>query len=328
MPRFEPGERTRVALASVLGGDRRTLNLIAGANASIEVADDPANEEVDVTIGVSGTGSLPLSGSAGTGKGWVYDAGLGAMVWTDLATQAELDAAVGLPRALTGAVSATRYVGGVASVAPTTGTFAAGDFVVALNGTVFVCVTAGSPGTWTRVVARSQLAQTAAGVISENYPPYVATSSNAPTSQVVFGYLLGLRAGDVVTGILLRSAVAAAGTAPTTARFGIANSAGVILALSGNINAAASWPVGGVLGALTAPYTVLADGGYFACFVVNGTWGTTQPTLNRTSGLAGSGAVGGNVTPSFSWAGQTDLPAVGNSLTMTSLANGQYIGFY
>jgi hypothetical protein len=90
MPRFEPGERTRVALASVLGGDRRTLNLIAGANASIEVADDPANEEVDVTIGVSGTGSLPLSGSAGTGKGWVYDAGLGAMVWTDLATQAEL----------------------------------------------------------------------------------------------------------------------------------------------------------------------------------------------------------------------------------------------
>jgi hypothetical protein len=32
-----------------------------------------------------------LSGSPGTGKGWVRD-GAGAMVWTDLATQAELDA--------------------------------------------------------------------------------------------------------------------------------------------------------------------------------------------------------------------------------------------
>lgn len=32
-----------------------------------------------------------LSGTAGTGKGWVRDSS-GAMVWTDLATQAELDA--------------------------------------------------------------------------------------------------------------------------------------------------------------------------------------------------------------------------------------------
>lgn len=49
---------------------------------------------------------------------------------------------------LTGAVGATRFVGGTAAVAPTTGTFAAGDFVVTLTGSVFVCTVAGSPGTW------------------------------------------------------------------------------------------------------------------------------------------------------------------------------------
>lgn len=49
---------------------------------------------------------------------------------------------------LTGAVSATRYVGGTATVAPTTGTFAVGDFVVSQNGSAWVCTVAGTPGTW------------------------------------------------------------------------------------------------------------------------------------------------------------------------------------
>jgi hypothetical protein len=49
---------------------------------------------------------------------------------------------------LTGAASATRFVGGTASVAPTTGTFAVGDFVVTQAGTVVICTVAGTPGTW------------------------------------------------------------------------------------------------------------------------------------------------------------------------------------
>lgn len=54
---------------------------------------------------------------------------------------------------LTGAVSAARFVGGTATIAPTTGTFAAGDFVVAQNGTAWACSVAGSPGTWVQVGA-------------------------------------------------------------------------------------------------------------------------------------------------------------------------------
>lgn len=56
---------------------------------------------------------------------------------------------------LTGAVSATRYVGGTATVAPTTGTFAVGDFVVSQNGKMWVCTSAGTPGTWVQVGAGS-----------------------------------------------------------------------------------------------------------------------------------------------------------------------------
>jgi hypothetical protein len=49
---------------------------------------------------------------------------------------------------LTGATAASRYVGGTASGAPVSGTFAVGDFVVDQTGKVWVCTTA--PGTWTQ----------------------------------------------------------------------------------------------------------------------------------------------------------------------------------
>ncbi len=57
----------------------------------------------------------------------------------------------GNPANLTGATAATRYVGGTASGAPTTGTFAVGDFVVAQDGKHWTCTVAGTPGTWVQV---------------------------------------------------------------------------------------------------------------------------------------------------------------------------------
>ena len=53
-------------------------------------------------------------------------------------------AATGLP----GATAASRYAGATASGAPTTGTFAVGDYVVDQTGKVYVCTVAGTPGTW------------------------------------------------------------------------------------------------------------------------------------------------------------------------------------
>ena len=52
--------------------------------------------------------------------------------------------ATGLP----GATAASRHAGATASGAPTTGTFAVGDFVVDQTGAMYVCTVAGTPGTW------------------------------------------------------------------------------------------------------------------------------------------------------------------------------------
>lgn len=52
---------------------------------------------------------------------------------------------------LTGATAPSRYVGATTSGAPTTGTFAVGDFVIDQSGAVWVCTTAGTPGTWTKI---------------------------------------------------------------------------------------------------------------------------------------------------------------------------------
>ncbi len=54
---------------------------------------------------------------------------------------------------LTGATAGTRLAGATASGAPTTGTWAIGDVVTAQNGAIWVCTTAGSPGTWTKVAS-------------------------------------------------------------------------------------------------------------------------------------------------------------------------------
>lgn len=57
----------------------------------------------------------------------------------------------GLPMGLTGATAPARFVGGTVSGAPVSGTFAKGDFIVDESGSVYVCTTAGTPGTWAQV---------------------------------------------------------------------------------------------------------------------------------------------------------------------------------
>ena len=50
---------------------------------------------------------------------------------------------------LTGATAGARLVGGTASGAPASGTFVVGDLSVDQTGGLWICTTAGSPGTWT-----------------------------------------------------------------------------------------------------------------------------------------------------------------------------------
>jgi hypothetical protein len=69
---------------------------------------------------------------------------------------------------LTGATSATRYVGGTANGAPTSGTFAVGDFIVDQTGTIWVCTTAGTPGTWTTTISSHLSLRSASATVGRN----------------------------------------------------------------------------------------------------------------------------------------------------------------
>ncbi len=100
---------------------------------------------------------------------------------------------------LTGATSASRYVGATTSGAPVSGTFATGDFIVARDGHVFVCTSGGTPGTW---------ADVAAGAGASFATPAIVLGSSAA-------------AGSASTVIRSNATIAAFdATSPTTQAFG------------------------------------------------------------------------------------------------------------
>jgi hypothetical protein len=69
---------------------------------------------------------------------------------------------------VTGATAVSRYAGATASGAPASGTFALGDFVIDQTGAIWVCVVAGTPGTWLASASAPPVALTDAATIAVN----------------------------------------------------------------------------------------------------------------------------------------------------------------
>jgi len=82
---------------------------------------------------------------------------------------------------LTGATTATRYVGGTVNSAPASGTFAKGDFVIDQSGTIWVCTTAGTPGTWTTTISSHISLRTASATIGRNETTIFSGSTASQT---------------------------------------------------------------------------------------------------------------------------------------------------
>lgn len=144
---------------------------------------------------------------------------------------------LGLPQALTGAVSATRYVGATASVAPTTGTFAIGDFVITQNGKIFICTVAGTPGTWVQVGGASTTLATdtlwdAKGDKVFGTGADTAAKVSAPASLSYREYYTGVGATGYEQ--KLRSVRASADGTPITANTTLANDAAMLWAVLAN----------------------------------------------------------------------------------------------
>jgi hypothetical protein len=109
-----------------------------------------ANTVVGAPVtGVSAT--APIIATGGTTPTVSWDSSY-ALTQTAVVTGTALK-----PSGLTGATAATRFVGGTASSAPTTGTWSVGDFVVTQNAKIFVCTVAGTApaAVWTQLTSAS-----------------------------------------------------------------------------------------------------------------------------------------------------------------------------
>jgi hypothetical protein len=108
---------------------------------------------------ITGTITLPADYMAvWDDNGWHVYSDQGQQLGVGATGAAGSDAANGQPMGLTGAVAATRYVGGTTSGHPITGTFAVGDYVVTQDGSIYICTGAGTSGTWVAVSGGSGLA--------------------------------------------------------------------------------------------------------------------------------------------------------------------------
>jgi hypothetical protein len=151
---------------------------------------------------------------------------------------------------------------------------------------------------------RRQILDTAQGVITQNFDRVVANNYQALVDGTAYFLSVGLRAGDTVTNISV--VVGGAGSAVTLSKVGLYSKAGARLGISADQGTA--WQSTGLKTiALTSPYTVPADDGYYIAVVSKAT--TTVPSLLRVqSGLLMT-AVGTGMAPVATQAAQTDLPA-------------------
>ena len=69
---------------------------------------------------------------------------------------------------LTGATTASRYVGGTTNGAPVSGTFAVGDFIIDQTSTIWVCLVAGTPGTWWPLIEAHMVSRSATATAGPN----------------------------------------------------------------------------------------------------------------------------------------------------------------
>lgn len=161
----------------------------------------------------------------------------------------------------------------------------------------------------------------ALGLISWSYEPQVAAVQLAPTSQTIFFSSVWLPAGVAVGNLVFGVTVAAVAPTPTSVVVGIADSAGVMVAQSGELKASTKWlALGFAKVPLAASYSPPTAGYYRLLFLQNGTFTTPLQLTNRT--IATVGATKGDLSfEPWGTAGTaaTALPANGSSLSSIAL---------
>jgi hypothetical protein len=167
----------------------------------------------------------------------------------------------------------------------------------------------------------------ALGLGFSSYPMNAVGSNNsALTSQTVNGTLLGAQSGQVITSVVVVCVTGAAGASPAGMFVALYSTAGTRLAVSANVNTAASWPaLTFVSVALTAPFTVTTSGGLYGAILQNGSFGTTNPTFQLpAAGLNTNVAYPSGVFAAVNQVGQATMPT---PATFTGGGNNYWMGW-
>lgn len=179
--------------------------------------------------------------------------------------------------------------------------------------------TDGSNPVWTTI--REQLRRTGQGYISENFPLEAAgAGASLMVTQRVEYALVGFLKNDIITNINV--VVGTGGTGSTVVYVAVYSSAGTRLAVSNNLTTALD-STGMKSLALTAPYTILADGAYYlAVLIVSG----SPASLLRGASSAAVGAhaaIGSGVRGTATQTGQSTMPS---SATFANGSNAYWTG--
>lgn len=243
------------------------------------------------------------------------------------------------PTGLTGATTASRYVGATASGAPASGTFAVGDFVVDQGASaIWVCKFAGTPGTWKKLgqidststdiqplgtQAAGSVGQTAdaghvhpanaevtpadAGFLAWNYDigELGGSQSVLTTAGVMYLIKVNVRVAISVTNVSYYVFTAGATLTSGQCFAGLYNSAGTLIGTSADQSAA--WTSTGLkTTALTGGPFAVSAGFVWVAFLFNG---TTAPSLVR------NGTPNGNILNSGFTVSTARFASSGSALT-------------
>ena len=176
------GKGLPVGLTGALTATRYAGGNASGAPASgtFAVGDFVVNADGSIFV-------CTVAGSPGT---WVDTATIGPSVAsvfgrTGTVTAGNADYLAVASGGLTGAVAATRYVGGTASGSPGSGTFAVGDFVIDQTGKVWICTAAGTPGTWAQAGVAGSIGTEYSGTYVEFTSTVACTATTEATANTV-----------------------------------------------------------------------------------------------------------------------------------------------
>ena len=233
------------------------------------------------------------------------------------------------PTGLAAVTAGATYPGRLAGVTdhgvPTSGTYAVGDMVASQDGQFYVCVTAGTPGTW--VTPRDLTSQVTTG--EEVFSRELATSTSiaSATGNLRVSYFT-CRKGQTTTQVRIWTGGTAAAATPTVCRIGLylADAAGngsSLVASTTNDTALFAGTSTSYTKAWTSSYVMVAGQRYaVGALVVSGAatptfLGTTGPAMAAEA--AAAPALAGVVT------GLSDLPASFSSASAGTGAGRPYV---